>query len=136
MEKDHLEILLEDMNGKFDLVLEGHEGLRNDMRRLEKRLGKKIDLNAAKIEALADHTNERFNSMEHKLEALDEKLSNRIDVVNCRLDSVEQNLGSRIDAVEKNLGSRIDAVAADLAAHRRDTEVHGGYQVSEIPPEK
>ncbi|MCK4378813.1 MAG: hypothetical protein KAW01_05690, partial [Deltaproteobacteria bacterium] len=105
MEKDHLEILLEDMNGKFDLVLEGHEGLRNDMQRLEERLCKKIDLNAARIEVMADHTNERFNSMEHKLEALDEKLSNRID-----------------------------AVAADLAAHRRDTEVHGGYQVSEIPP--
>jgi len=25
VEKDHLEILLEDIRGKFDLVLEGHE---------------------------------------------------------------------------------------------------------------
>ena len=55
MEKGHLEILLEDMNGKFDLVLEGHEGLRDDMWRLEERLCKKIDLNTARIEVLADH---------------------------------------------------------------------------------
>jgi len=28
MQKDRLEILLEEMNGKFNLVLEGHDALR------------------------------------------------------------------------------------------------------------
>ena len=32
MEKDHLEILLEDIRGKFDLVLEGHDVLRKEIR--------------------------------------------------------------------------------------------------------
>jgi hypothetical protein len=32
MEKDHLEILLEDIRGKFELVLEGHESLRQEIR--------------------------------------------------------------------------------------------------------
>jgi len=32
MKKNHLEILLEDIRGKFDLVLEGHEALRSEIR--------------------------------------------------------------------------------------------------------
>ena len=32
MEKDNLEILLEDIRGKFALVLEGHEVLRKEIR--------------------------------------------------------------------------------------------------------
>ena len=32
MEKEHLEILLEDIRGKFDLVLEGHDTLRQEIR--------------------------------------------------------------------------------------------------------
>ena len=32
MEEDHLEILLEDIRGKFDLVLEGHDVLRREVR--------------------------------------------------------------------------------------------------------
>ena len=32
MEKDHLEVLLEDIRGKIDLVLEGHDVLRREIR--------------------------------------------------------------------------------------------------------
>ena len=32
MDKDHLEILLEDIRGKFDLVLEGHDALHKEIR--------------------------------------------------------------------------------------------------------
>ena len=32
MEKDQSEILLEDIQGKFELVLEGHESLRKEIR--------------------------------------------------------------------------------------------------------
>jgi hypothetical protein len=31
MEKDHLEMLLEDIRGKFELVLEGHDALRSEL---------------------------------------------------------------------------------------------------------
>ena len=31
MEKEHLEMILEDISGKFDLVLEGQESLRQKM---------------------------------------------------------------------------------------------------------
>ena len=84
MEEKYRDILLEEINSKIALVLEGHEGLRNEIRRTREELKEEIKLNTIRIEAL------------------DEKLS-----------------------------ARIDAVATDLAAHRRDTELHRGYQVSE-----
>jgi hypothetical protein len=63
MEKDHLEILLEDIRGKFELVLEGHESLRQEIRQnhqesnemhhhaafLLKTLNEKIDAVAADL---------------------------------------------------------------------------------------
>lgn len=140
MEKDHLEILLEDMNGKFDLVLEGHQVLRNEITRTREELCGKIDLNTARIEFVKD-----------ELILAKEELGARIDSVetnlNERIDSIENNLNERIDSVEKNLGEKvdrntvriealddkIDAVATDLKAHRADTEAHYGiYRVQEL----
>ena len=89
MEEKYRDILLEEINSKIALVLEGHEGLRNEIRRTREELKEEIKLNTIRIEAL------------------DEKLS-----------------------------ARFDAVATDLAAHRRDTEFHRGYQVSESSPAK
>ncbi|MGB9500500.1 MAG: hypothetical protein ACKVE4_12330 [Dissulfuribacterales bacterium] len=96
MDEHYLGILLEEMNGNIKLVLEGHEGLRHDMRRLEDHLGRKIDENTSRI---------KINT-----EAI-------------------KDLGDKLSA-------RIDAVATDLAAHRRDTELHRSYQVSESSPSK
>jgi hypothetical protein len=56
MKKDHLEILLEDMNGKLDLVLEGHAVL------------------AEKIDRLARDTDERFKLVDLKFDALNDKI--------------------------------------------------------------
>jgi len=92
MEKDHLEILLEDIRGNVKLVLEGHEVLRHD------------------IQDLAQETKERFEVVDLKFEALNNK----------------------IDSVDERLNNKIDAVAVDLKAHRTDTEAHHGiYQVKE-----
>jgi hypothetical protein len=52
MQKDHLEILLEDIRGKFDLVLEGHEVLRNEIRETRTELKKDIELSNFKIDIL------------------------------------------------------------------------------------
>jgi septation ring formation regulator EzrA len=52
MDKDHLEILLEDIREKFDLVLEGHDGLRKDIRDTRQELGEKINLVDFKVETL------------------------------------------------------------------------------------
>lgn len=76
MEKDHMEVLLEDIRGKFDLVLEGHEALRGEVR----ELGRK--------------TEERFDLVDFK-----------IDTLNQKIDRVEQNLSAKIDAVAADLSA-------------------------------
>ncbi len=103
MEKDHLEILLEDINGKFDLVLERHDALFKEIRDTREELCEKINLVDFKVNAM-----------------------------NQKIDGVRDELGERIDGVRGELGEKIDGVAADLAAHRRDTEAHPTiYKVKE-----
>jgi hypothetical protein len=103
MKKEHITVLLEEMNGKFSLVLEGHAALDR------------------KIDALRTDIGERFATTDVKLDAL-----------NCKIDTVKAELTQRIDTVETNLTEHIMAVAADLKAHREDTEAHvSGYRVGE-----
>ena len=70
MKKDHLEILLEDIRGKFDLVLEGHEVLRNEIRETRTELKKDIELGHFKLDAVAAD-----------LKATDKRLSDKLDSV-------------------------------------------------------
>jgi len=107
MKKDYLEIILEDMNSKFDLVLEGHAALDKKIDVKFDELSEKIELNSFKIDTL-----------NKKMDAVDERLSKKID-------AVDEKLSKKIDAVDEKLSQKIDAVAADLKAHRADTEAHG-----------
>ncbi len=103
MEKDHLEVLLEDIRGKFDLVLEGHDALHKEIKDTREELCEKINL-----------------------------VDFKVGVLNQKIDSVHDKLDQKIDSVRNELGQKIDAVAADLAAHRRDTEAHPSlYKVKE-----
>jgi len=136
MEKDHLEILLEDIRGKFELVLEGHESLSRKMDGRFDELNEKIEHHSFLIGTLNNKIDGVDKSLSAKIDGVDKRLSAKIDAVDSRLsakiDSVEKSLGARIDGVEKSLGVKIDAVAADLAAHRADTEAHGPvYRVKE-----
>ena len=125
MEKDHLEILLEDIRSKFDLVLEGHEVLRSEIQALARRTDERFDLVDLKFEALTKRVDEVETRLDAKIDGVEKKLE-------AKIDAVERKLEAKIDAVEKNLGGKLDAVAADLAAHRADTEAHHGvYRVKE-----
>ena len=42
-EKDHMEILLEEIRSNVKLALEGHDVLRSEMKQMEHRLSGKID---------------------------------------------------------------------------------------------
>jgi len=50
--QDHLEILLEDIRGKFDLVLEGHDTLRQEIQDTREELGEKIKLVGFKVDTI------------------------------------------------------------------------------------
>ena len=59
MEKDHLEILLEDIQGKCELVLEGHESLRKDIREARDESNQKYE-----------HTAFLINTLKKKIDAV------------------------------------------------------------------
>ena len=114
MNERYMQIILEEMNSKFALMVECFATLDRKIDRRSDELSERIDLCNFKIDALA----RRVDSVEMNL--------------NKRIDSVEMNLNKRIDSVEENLARHIDAVAADLTAHRADTEGHrGAWQVRE-----
>ena len=108
MEKDHLEILLEDIQSKFELVLEGHDVLRREVREFRDESNVKHEYTAFLIDTLSK-----------KIDSVDARLNDKID-------SVEARLNEKIDSVEARLSGKIDAVAEDLSAHRKDTEAHHG----------
>jgi hypothetical protein len=89
MEKDHLEILLEDIRGKFDLVLEGHDALRNEIRELGRT------------------TEERFDLVDFK-----------IDTLNKKIDTVEERLSKKIDAVAADLSAHRKDTEAHGSVYR------------------
>ena len=125
MEKEHLEMILENMDSKFELVLEGQESLRKEMHGIRDDLAEKIETNSFKIDVL-----------NKKIDGVDEKVTRKIDGVEesltRKIDGVEERLTKKIDGVEETLSKKIDGVAADLKAHRADTEAHRGvYQVRE-----
>ena len=103
MQKNHLEILLEDISGKFNLVLEGHSAIRLEMQKMHDNLNEKIEHNSFLI-----------NVVNQKVDKLDAK----VDKLEVKVDKLEV---------------KVDDSAADLAAHRADTEPHHGlYVVKEV----
>lgn len=52
MKKENLEVLLEDISSKFNLVLEGHEVLRSEIRELGRKTDERFDLVDFKIDTL------------------------------------------------------------------------------------
>ncbi|ABQ27365.1 hypothetical protein [Geotalea uraniireducens] len=52
MKKENMEVLLEDISSKFDLVLEGHEVLRSEIRELGRKTDERFDLVDFKIDTL------------------------------------------------------------------------------------
>ena len=65
MEKDHLEILLEDIRGKFDLVYEGHDALHKEIRDTREELCEKINLVDFKVGVL----NQKIDGVDENLAA-------------------------------------------------------------------
>jgi len=81
MEKEHLEMILEDINGKFDLILEGHDGLRKELRELSRRTDERFDMVDFKFDVL----NNKVDTVVADLKATDARLSNKVDDVAAEL---------------------------------------------------
>lgn len=95
MKKDHLEILLEDMNGKFDLMMESNAALREGQASLNK-----------KIEDLRQE-----NKEEHRL------LQQMIGDVNKKVDKVDQ----KVDNLDQKNDAAHSAINKKLDTHKKET---------------
>ncbi len=82
-------------SSQLDIVAEGHDALRKEIRVTREELSENIKFVDFKVEAL-----------------------------NQKIDGFHANLNQKIDGVRNELGTKIVALAADLSAHRADTEVH------------
>jgi vacuolar-type H+-ATPase subunit I/STV1 len=137
MEKDNPEIILEDIQGKFDLVLEGHASLHQEIRNTREELSEKINLVDFKVETLNRKIDGVDARLSQKIDDVDARLSKKIDDVDNRLSKKIDGVAADLKEVDTRLGKKIDAVAADLKAHRADTEAHPGlYRVSEPQSKK
>ena len=95
MQKDHLEILLESIDSKFQITLEAFQSL-----------SRKID---AKVDELRIELKQDLAVVDSKVMGLSK-----------RLDSVENRLSSEIAEVKADLAE----VKLDLTAHRNSSELH------------
>jgi vacuolar-type H+-ATPase subunit I/STV1 len=75
MQKDHLEVILENIDSKFDLVLEGHDTLNR------------------KIDNLAQKTDERFDLLDLKLKALNQKMDKVATDLKAHREDTESHQG-------------------------------------------
>jgi len=85
-----LEMILEDINGKFNLVLEGHDALRKETRDTSQYLNEKIDLNNSLIKTVHD-------SLDAKIDAVRDELKDDIHAVGEKVDGHE----ARIQQLER-----------------------------------
>lgn len=123
-----LEKRLQIFTGKLDQKFEEQAG----------RFDQKLEENAEEIKR---HTGVLLDGVQHKLELLAEgqqAIVERMDRFEVRLDSVARTVTEHsgqlagLAADQKTTNDKLDTVAADLTAHRRDTEAHGGrWQVRE-----
>jgi chromosome segregation ATPase len=114
MKKEYLESLLEDVKEKFELVVEGQQGLQREIKEMRQEM------------------NERFEVVDFKIETLNQKIDGFEAKLTGKIDGVEAKLTKKIDGFEAKLSKKIDGVAADLSAHRADTESHPkGYRASD-----
>ena len=86
LKKEHFEILLEDMNKKFELVLEGHDVLN-----------KKIEDTAAEAREREEQLAFLINTLNGKVDHLAVELRQEIGGVLTELHETRQELGAKID---------------------------------------
>jgi len=103
LRKEHLEVLLEDINGKMKLLIEGHQTLTERMDRLEESFNQKLDERTAEIRGeilgvrkeLKEDIRGVREELGQKIETLDGKVSKALE----RLDQHEE----RITRIEEKI---------------------------------
>ena len=65
--------------------------------------------------AISELINSNSKELEHRIDAMEDRLTDRIEQVDAKIDMVEIKLSNRIDDVESKLSNRIDDVETKLS---------------------
>ena len=97
--KDVLEVYMQNINSKFDIIMEELKAQRKDINDLTKAVS---------------GLSERVTGLSERIEGVNSSLSERIDRVNAtlsgRIDAVNSSLSARIDGLNAGLSGKIDGV--------------------------
>ena len=69
MEEVHLQIILEDINSKFNVVIEGYNALDRKIDNLEKRNNERFDLLDFRIDTVNNHLTQKIDAVAADLKA-------------------------------------------------------------------
>ena len=99
--KEHFEVLLEDINGKFDFIAEHMSGHTTRLDKIDKKL-ESHDNQLVKIEMHLKNHDDKFDKIEKhlkrhddKFDKIDKKLTNhdkQFDKINTRLTKIEEDV--------------------------------------------
>ncbi len=126
MGMERFEVLLEDINRKMDLLVEGHQMLNQKIDRVEANLTRQIQENAARIDRNAvaiarnrEAIEENRRAIERNREAI-ERNSEAIERNSERIEALER----RFSRFEREVGEKVDTMTVELASHCADTSLH------------
>ncbi len=109
MQKDHLEILLESIDSKFQITLEAFQTLNQ-------KIDTKVDELRVELKQDIAVVDSKVMGLSKRLDSVEKRLSDEIAEVKADLAEVKADLAVvKVDVAE---------VKADLATHRNNTELH------------
>ncbi|MEK7814114.1 MAG: hypothetical protein AAB296_10170 [Candidatus Desantisbacteria bacterium] len=118
--KARYEILYEDILSKFDILIEGHQALREMFERtvgnLHVEFNEKINTTNVLLEGVAITLSDKVNKLDQKVDKLDQKV-NKLDQKVDKLDQRVEKLDQKVEDVRKELGGKIDDISRKLDNH-------------------
>ncbi len=103
MEKDHMGILLEEMNSKFELVLEGHSSLRKEIRDAREESNEKHEVTGLLLKALDDKVESTAKRLDDKVESTAKRLDDKISSVRDELVVEIRAVGEKVEDHEARI---------------------------------
>ena len=114
--KDVFEVYMQNINSKFDIIMEELKEQRKTMN----EISDKLTVLSGRIDSVNASLSERISgvnaSLSERIDGLNASLSGRIDGLDKRIDGVNASLSGRIDGLDK----RIDEVNASLSGRIDD----------------
>ncbi|MBL4775708.1 MAG: hypothetical protein JKY87_06605 [Mariprofundus sp.] len=105
-EKQYLEVLMEEMNGKFSLVLEGHDAIRREFSEQLTEVRQKQDMFESLLKFSHDELKEEIQGVRIELKETRGELSAQIEVVGDKvngMDARDSALGYKVDGHEDRI---------------------------------